>query len=127
KISEFKKDKGKVKKENIKKYKDKFVSMVEDDLAFHQAIALIWIIIKDNNLSSKEKETLILDFDKVLGLNLKSIKKVPIPKEIEKLADERERARKGNNWQKSDELRKQIEDKGYKIEDTSSGPIIKKI
>jgi len=124
KISEFKD--GRVKKENIKKYKDKFVSMIEDDLAFHQAIALIWLIVKDNNLSPKEKRTLILDFDKVLGLNLKSFKKLPIPKEIKLLAAEREKARKEQNWQKSDELRKNIENKGYTVEDTDKGSIIKK-
>ena len=68
-----------------------------------------------------------MDFDKVLGLGLDKIKKDSIPEEIQSLADERERYRKEKQWQKADEIRKEIEKKGYSVEDTKEGAKIRKI
>lgn len=119
---EFGNDKTKIKKENIKKYQQKFSETIENDLNFPQAIALVWKIVKDEKLSDREKYSLLLDFDKVLGLDLKEYKSETIPAEIKKLAKEREAARKNKDWQKADELRKEIEKQGYKIEDTDKGP-----
>ena len=65
-----------------------------------------------------------MDIDKIFGvLSLEE----ETPKEIIKLAEEREKARKGKNWKLSDELRNKIKNKGYLIEDSSSGYVIKKI
>ena len=40
--------------------------------------------------------------------------------------DEREKARKDKDFEKADNLRKEIEKAGYSLEDTKEGPIIKK-
>jgi cysteinyl-tRNA synthetase len=123
KLLEFKKDKNKIK--NIKPYKDKFIKLIENDLNFAQGLAFLWKIIKDKKLSNKEKYTLIIDFDKVLGLNLSKIKETEISKNIEDLIKEREKYRKEKNWTKADEIRKEIEKQGFKIEDTKKGVKIK--
>jgi len=47
--------------------------------------------------------------------------------EIQKLAEQREQYRKQKNWAKGDTLRQQIQQKGWAIEDTESGPKIKKL
>jgi len=47
--------------------------------------------------------------------------------EIQKLAQHREQYRKQKNWAKGDTLRQQIQQKGWAIEDTESGPKIKKL
>jgi cysteinyl-tRNA synthetase len=108
-----------------KKYLSEFEKAINDDLDMPKALSVLWNLIRDKNADGKLKT--IEEMDEVFGLDLLKKEKLAIPKEIKKLADEREKARKGNNWQKSDELRKQIEDKGYKIEDTPSGPVVKKI
>jgi len=64
-----------------------------------------------------------LEFDKVFGLSLNKVKKIPT--EIVKLANQRLAARMDKDWQKSDELRQEIEKAGYIIEDDKSGYILK--
>ncbi len=51
----------------------------------------------------------------------------PLPPEVQKLVNEREMARKEKNFTRSDELREQIKNLGYEVEDTIYGPLIKKI
>jgi cysteinyl-tRNA synthetase len=105
-------------------YKDKFQSHVNNDMAMPQAIALVWEIIKDTNISDADKRATILDFDKVLGLNLTSLQRIEddvIPEEIQALADAREEARKAKEWDKADALRIEIENRGFTVSDTSQG------
>jgi cysteinyl-tRNA synthetase len=108
-----------------KKYIKLFLEAVNDDLNSPKAISVVWALIKDKKIKDADKKKTLLDFDKVLGLNLAKIKKASIPSQIKKLAEEREKARQEKNWQKADELRKEIEKLGYRIEDTEKGPKIK--
>jgi len=112
-------------KEKETYYKDKFLSYINNDLDTPKALALIFDILKDSELTDKEKYKLILDFDKVFSLNLKQ-EKTQIPKEILALANKREDYRQQKNFKKSDELRKIIEEKGYIIKDKEKGFTIKK-
>ena len=57
----------------------------------------------------------------MFGLGLDSLKEARIPQEIRDLAEEREAARKKRDWKLSDELRKRIAEKGFKVEDTPEG------
>jgi len=117
------KDSSKRKKE----YQEKFLKFINDDLNFPRALGLLWKLVKDAKVSSKDKENLLLSFDKVLGLGLEKIKKIQIPQEIKKLVSRRERYRLQKKWQKADMIRKKIEKMGYWVEDTKKGPRIKKI
>ena len=128
KMASFKKEKDNNKK-NIKKEKDylkKFKEFIENDLDTAQALALSWKMIKDKQLSSKQKYYLLAEFDKVFGLDLTKQKKEKCPFEIDCLVKEREKYRKNKQWQKADQLRKKIEKKGYLIEDTEQGSKIKR-
>jgi cysteinyl-tRNA synthetase len=58
-----------------------------------------------------------------LGIDLKPAK---IPRNIAKLAQERELLRNNEQFAQSDLLRKQIEEVGYIIEDTPIGPFVTK-
>jgi cysteinyl-tRNA synthetase len=103
-----------------------------DDLNFAKAIGIIWQITKSSELNNRTKLALILDFDKVLGLQLNKTNKatsqneLKIPEEILKLKNERDLAREQKNWQKSDDLRKQIELAGFILEDKNNESIIRK-
>jgi len=114
-------------KEDVKNYRQKFIDVISDDLQAPKAVAVLWEIVK-SNLPPDEKLRLILEIDEVLGLNLKNAKffAVEIPEEIKKLAEEREMARLSKNFQKSDELRKIIAEKGFSVKDTDEGYKISK-
>ncbi|MDO8590171.1 MAG: cysteine--tRNA ligase [bacterium] len=51
-------------------YKQKFTEKLENDLNTPQALAVVWGLIKDKDISPEDKLATILDFDKVLGLGL---------------------------------------------------------
>ncbi|MBI1974372.1 MAG: cysteine--tRNA ligase [Candidatus Zambryskibacteria bacterium] len=53
-----------------KAYKAKFVEKLENDFNIPQALALVWTLLKDKEVTPENKKTTILDFDKVLGLGL---------------------------------------------------------
>jgi cysteinyl-tRNA synthetase len=108
-------------------YNKKFIEFIEDDLDTPKAIVLLWELLKDEKISPADKKATILDFDRVLGLDFKKLKKGTVPKEIEKLAREREQARQNKDFQKSDELRTKINSLGYEIKDTDLGSKISKI
>jgi len=98
-------------------YKDNFIEKISDDFNTPQALVIVQQILK-SDLTNQDKLATLLDFNKVLGLNLNKLEKVKIPEEIEKLVQEREQARKDEDWNKSDQIRKQIEEKGFRVEDT---------
>ena len=52
--------------------------------------------------------------------------KVKVPKEIQRLADEREKARKEKKWKLADELREKINKLDFVLEDSPNGPILKR-
>src|SRR3989338_3962061 len=126
KIWEIKKEKDKVKKEIKEKYQEEFLKLINNNLDMPGALALLWDLIKEKEISGKSKLDLILDFDKIFGLNLKDIKEEKIPKEILNLVKQREKARQERNFAESDKLRKLIQEKGYTIGDTKGKPIVKK-
>lgn len=109
-------------------FKEKFESYISDDFNSPQALALISEVLKSPTLPDQDKLATILNFDKVLGLNLEnSLETAKIPSEIEALAKEREQARQAKNWPKSDEIRQKLTELGYEIIDTTTGPKVRKI
>ncbi|MCX6813916.1 MAG: cysteine--tRNA ligase [Candidatus Azambacteria bacterium] len=125
-ISEIKKSKQKTLKTDkpaFSKNKTKFLDYINADLETPKALALLWDVVKSKKLDAKTKYDLIIDFDKVLGLNLGKIQTEKIPAPVLKLAKEREKYRKEKNFAKSDELRKQIKSLGWLVKDTADGPI----
>jgi len=121
KISEIRQTHGLV-RGSRKNYEKEFLNYINDDLNMPKALALMWKLIKTNQTSCD----LLLNFDKVFGLNLAKVKKIKIPGKIKKMAEQREKERQEKNWQKADEIRKEVERHGYKIEDAPKGPVIKK-
>ncbi|MEK6900163.1 MAG: cysteine--tRNA ligase, partial [Nanoarchaeota archaeon] len=106
---------GKKHPAKIKKYLASFTKEINDDLNTPKALAVLWETLKDDSLEDIDKISLILEFDKVLGLNLKPIKKekTSIPEEVKDLAELRQLARINKDWKKADELREKIKELGY--------------
>jgi len=104
------------------KFKNYFVESISNDVQIPQALAVLWNMIKDKNLSPVEKYSLLLDFDQVLGLKLDLLPtQHTIPHEIRLLANQRQEAKDKKDYVTADNIRKQIENKGYLIEDQESG------
>ncbi len=125
-ISNLKKDNPKTLK-LINNTKKDFENAMDDDLNISKALAIIFNFVKEVNKvgGGKKALKLIKKFDKVLGLNLK-VEKIKIPKIILTLIKKRELARNKKDWKKADKIRNEIKKKGYFIEDSKSGSIIKK-
>lgn len=122
-------------------YKNKFHEFINDDLDTPKAIALMWDLIKDENVLKEDKRATLLEFDKVLGLDLShSDKKLvgllsgkgekleigKLSKTIKKLVDDREEARERKDFEKADKIRDELKEKGYEVEDTDEGPEVTK-
>ncbi|UCF92691.1 MAG: cysteine--tRNA ligase, partial [Desulfobacterales bacterium] len=99
----------------------KFREAVNDDLNMPRALAVVQEMLK-SRLTSAEKYATVLDFDRVLGLDLAQVdKEEALPAEIRKLVDARQKAREAKDWAASDRLRDQIQAHGYVVQDTKQG------
>jgi cysteinyl-tRNA synthetase len=120
---------------DLKKYQTRFEEAMNDDLNTPLALSVLYELITETNKllqtnklqANEAKKILSLweKMNKVFGLVIKK-KEVEIPKEIIKIAAARKKARAEKDFQKSDELRKEIEKLGYIIEDVKEGYKIKK-
>ena len=122
----------KVEETEIKEYKQRFLDAVNDDLNMPLAMGVVWEVVR-NNKKSKQFADLLLEFDKILGLDLENSKKyleeqekVELPEEIKELVEQRKIARENKNWAESDRIRDLLKEKGYTEKDTKEGQIIEK-
>lgn len=120
----------KIDEEEIKEYKQRFLDAVNDDLNMPLAMGIVWEVVR-NNKKSKQFAELLLEFDRILGLDLENSKKyleeqekVELPKEILELVEQRKIARENKDWAESDRIRDVLKEKGYIVKDTKEGQII---
>lgn len=109
-------------------FEQRFMEAANNDLNIPQALAVMWELVKSDYPTSAKAESL-LKIDKVLGLKLEDYlgKPLEVPEKVQKLVSQREQARKSGDYKKSDKLRHEIKTLGYEIEDTISGPKLKKV
>jgi cysteinyl-tRNA synthetase len=117
-----------------------FRSAVADDLNVPQALAAVWSLVTEGNRRQDGAAwSLLLDFDRVLGLGLDGLSAVNAitshlglvtsphgtPQEVIDLTLQRESARASKNWSEADRLRQLVLEKGYVIEDAKGGARVK--
>jgi len=117
----------------IKKVQKEFSDAMDYNLNTNGALASLFKFINGiNNLidsngvgksDAKAVRNVILDFDKILGLDLKSaLKERKLPKEAEQLIEDRKSARAKGDYKIADEIRKRLEEEfGIILEDTKYG------
>ena len=107
---------------DFNEYNNKFKEALENDLNTSNSLTILYDVLKAD-ISSSTKLKLIKSFDKVLSLDL--LKEDEIDEELKikvnKLIEERNNFKKEKNYEKADEIRKQIEDLGVSIKDTREG------
>jgi cysteinyl-tRNA synthetase len=118
---------------DTKMFAERFENAMDDDLNTPSAISVLYdlitqcnILLSENHLdssSAKDVLTLWKKMNSVFGLIISG--QAEIPEEIKLLAKQREDARLGKDFQKSDDLRALIEKRGYLVEDTRDGQKIK--
>lgn len=113
-------------KGDVGQFWQKFLEAAKNDLNIPKALSVLWEMVKSDKPTS-EKSRDLLEMDKILALGLEEYlgKQIEVPEEIMKLVEQRENVRKSGDFQKSDQLRKEIKERGFEIEDTSSGPKVK--
>ncbi len=98
---------------------EEFEKAMDDDFNFSKALQVLWKLVRDEKTRGKYQT--IKKIDKVFGLKLLEKEEINIPKEIQKIIEEREKARKNKDWKKADELREKIKKLGYYINDKADG------
>lgn len=115
-------------------YKKKFIDFIEDDFNIPGALSILWELLNDKDVSDNEKYHTIIDFDKVLGLeldkaarnNIKLDSEILENDEVNLLVMERELAKKEKNYTRADEIRDLLKTRfGVEVLDTKEGPVIK--
>ncbi len=98
---------------------EKFETAINNDLGTSEALALFHALLADKKEKPEDKLATIIEFDKVLGLNLVGLatEMGNIPKDIQGLAAKRDEARTAKDFLLSDKLRKEIESKGFVVND----------
>jgi cysteinyl-tRNA synthetase len=113
----------------------KFKAALADDLNISAALAVLFDLIREVNSRADEDMVSTADaltllemlnrWDRVLGvLPLKRSEEAP--EHLQVKLQERNKARVEKNWALSDQLRQEIADAGYIIEDTPNGGRLKR-
>ena len=113
-----------------KKVLNDFQDHMAADLNTPRALADIWSLLKNKELSAGDKLSLIMDMDRILGLKLDDLAEEEeagtLDAAIDALIAERQEARKNKDFKRSDEIRDQLLEQGIQIIDSPDGPKWKK-
>lgn len=110
-------------------YRELFLTHMNDDFNSAGALAVVWELLKNPEISDADKRATILDFDHVLGLRLgESITEtdIEIPSTVAELIAARASARAARDFTLSDTLRDQIAVLGFDVKDTPNGQEVSK-
>jgi cysteinyl-tRNA synthetase len=114
---------------------ENFEAALDDDLNIAGALGHVFSLVKEANTlldagemtqsaASSIREQLE-QFDTILDVLVPAEESPEIPMDILRMVEERQEARKAKNYEKADALRDTIEQRGYEVEDTPQGPVVK--
>lgn len=106
-----------------------FREALGNDLNAPQALATLYSVLEDDQLSAAEKALLASNFDEILGLDVFGEPEAAgneAPLALQELLRQRNAARAGKDWVEADRLRGEIAAAGYEILDSPSGSSLKR-
>ena len=122
--------------------RSQFLAAMDDDFNSAGAIGHLFDLIKTYNVLLDEDEagvsqsregleavwSTLSEFDRILGFFKEGLPRAAddIPADIQALVTERNKAKQEKNFQRSDEIRKQILEAGFMILDTHSGSTVRR-
>ena len=115
-----------------------FLAAVENDLNFPRAMALVWQMLRTDELDATHKVRLLLDFDRILGFGLREYllseeperKRDPrtylaaVPVEIAAQVETRQAMREQKRFGEADQIRANLATAGYSVRDTRRGSLV---
>lgn len=111
-------------------YEERFLDVLNEDLNTPEALATMWAMVKSGH-SEEHKAGTLYEMDKVFGFGLRELiadvraKVDAAGDNLHALLNERATARTEKNWERSDEIRDQIAESGFVVEDTDEGQILR--
>ncbi|GGD27021.1 cysteine--tRNA ligase [Pontibacillus salipaludis] len=116
--------------QKVEAYKNTFIEEMNDDFNTANAISVLFDLTKDANVylqSTHTSENVIAAFQhtlselaEVLGIHVAGENEL-LDEEVDALIQERIDARKNRNFQRADEIRDDLKDRGIILEDTPQG------
>ncbi|MDR1231714.1 MAG: cysteine--tRNA ligase, partial [Spirochaetaceae bacterium] len=112
-----------------------FDAAIDDDLSTPRALAELWGILRDNTVDKAQAVAAVFRMDRILGLGLEEAAFAPdnaesldstLAAEIEKLIAERAEAKKQKRFDRADEIRNSLKERGFILEDSKDGTTWKK-
>lgn len=117
---------------------DAFLAEVENDLNMPRAMAVVWDMLHVHAEDPTTTLRLLLDFDRILGFDLKSYLQSDQPQRkkdpqvylaavsvgVAAQVREREELRHLSSYQQADQLRQELRSAGYNVRDTHQGPLV---
>jgi cysteinyl-tRNA synthetase len=107
------------------------VAILRDDIATPAALALLWDTLRNEDMSATEKLGVLTAAERVLGLSLETPPEVEgpvatedLPEEVQVLILKRDEARAAKEYKVSDEIREELEYRGYRVDDGPSGTVV---
>ena len=111
--------------ESDEEWHSRFLECVNDNLDLPAALALTWEMAR-SDLPSHRKLSMVRRYEEVLGLGLSGVAEAyRVPADMLSLSREREELRRKGDYDGADGLRHAINQAGYVIEDTPSGPRVR--
>ena len=112
---------------NIKEmYITKFKETLEDDLNTSNSLTVLYEVLK-SDINDATKRELVLEFDKVLSLDLMKSNTNDVnsnkKKYIQEMIEKRELAKREKNYVLADEIRNKLNEEGIVLKDTREGTI----
>jgi cysteinyl-tRNA synthetase len=107
------------------RYLDEFGSALADDLNTSKALAVLFRMLKDDELAASDRRALLDGMDEALGLGLQAPAAPAGDSLVEGLVLEREQARAARDFARADAIRRELERRGIVIEDSPSGPVLR--
>ena len=132
--AEFREDRSRTvlsreKLKGVDRLRKKFTDAVNNDLGIPETLAVMWELVK-SNVPGRDKYELMEEFDKVLGLGLAEARQVQrgptVPEEVQELIDKRQQLRGEKKFKESDKVRREIEKKGFVLEDSPGGAVVRR-
>lgn len=119
----------------VARTREQFRDSLADDLNISSALAALFEMVRNINQFCDEEKidadgakqllAFLHELDTVLGF-IPFEEEIDVPKDLLHALQKREQARKDKNWAEADKQRDLITSSGYAIEDTPSGPRLKR-
>src|SRR5579859_6447827 len=119
-------------------WQEAFLAEVEYDLNMPRAMAVVWSMLRAHEYDATMLLSLLFDFDRILGFNLKQyvqseqpeLKRdsqfslAALPAEIVARVQEHEELRRAQEYVRSDQVRQALQASGYALRDTERGALV---